>query len=190
VTKIVLTGAPGAGKSVISDAIVAANPRRMIRVPESATHVFSNLKTRWDRVSPEGLRQVQTRIYENQVAQEIEFARKYPNHILILDRGTIDGAAYWPDGADAFWPSVNTTHADELRRYDAIILLETAATLGIYDGDASNPVRFEDAAGAIASGKVLEKLWGSHPRVRRIKAYHDLNEKISAVAEAIRAITD
>lgn len=187
-TKIVLTGGPGAGKSVISAALVRQNPA-WISVPESATQVFSDLQTRWDRVSPEGLREVQTRIYQNQVRQESEVTKKFGDRILILDRGTIDGAAYWPDGPDAFWPAVNTTHSAELARYDAVILLETAATLGIYDGDASNPVRFEDAAGAIASGKLLEKLWGNHPNLQRIEAFEDLEHKIAAVAGIIRQLT-
>lgn len=183
--RIVLTGGPGAGKTVISARLADQHRDRFTRVPEAATQVYDALQTRWDRLDLAGRRDAQRQMYQLQVGQEQRIAREHPNQVLLLDRGTIDGAAYWPDGFDAFWEAMGTTHAQELARYDTVIWLETAAALGVYDGDASNSCRFEDADAAIASGEVLLKLWGDHPRLRKVPASAQLDDKLAAVWKLI-----
>jgi predicted ATPase len=61
--RIVLTGGPGAGKTVISRQLAAARPDRFVLVPEAATQVYDALQTRWDRLDVEGRRGVQRQIY-------------------------------------------------------------------------------------------------------------------------------
>ena len=180
--KIVLTGGPGSGKTVIVDRIARRHPDAILAVPEAATQIYTQLQTRWDKLDLNGRRDAQRRMYRLQVEQETRFAAGMrDDQILLLDRGTIDGAAYWPDGPDDFWRDVHTTHAAELSRYDAVILLETAATLGLYDGDASNFCRFEDPAAAVQSGEALKQLWAGHPHLHFVAAYEKLDEKIAAV---------
>lgn len=183
--RIVLTGGPGAGKSVIGQAIAARYPDRYVLVPEAATQVYTRLATRWDRLSVPQQRQVQREIYRWQVEQERTIAGKHPNRTLLLDRGTIDGAAYWPDGPEDYWRDVQSTHAGELARYDAVIWLETAAALGIYDGEASNAVRFERADAAVEAGRMLLELWGAHPNLRHVGAFVHMEDKVSAVCEML-----
>src|SRR3712207_2922358 len=96
--RVVLTGGPGAGKTVVSAAIARADPSRFALVPEAATQVYDALRTRWDLLDLEGRRDVQRRIYRLQREQEERLARNFPGKVLLLDRGTIDGAAYWPEG--------------------------------------------------------------------------------------------
>lgn len=188
VKRIVLTGGPGAGKSVIAAAIADAAPGRFALVPEAATQVYAMRRTHWTALDDAGRRDVQRRIYRLQRDQEDRLAGEFPGKILLLDRGTIDGAAYWPDGPAAYWADLGTTAAAELARYDAVLLLESAAALGLYDGPASNAVRFEDAAGALASGRLLEELWAEHPLVRPIRATPNLADKIAAVRAAMDRI--
>jgi predicted ATPase len=186
--RIVLTGGPGAGKTVISRRIAAEHPERFVLVPEAATQVYDALQTRWDKLDVEGRRDVQRKIYRLQVDQEDRTAAANPDKILLLDRGTIDGAAYWPEGPADYWRDVQSTLEKELKRYDAVILLESSAALGLYDGDSSNFCRFEDAQGAIESGKLLLKLWGSHPNLKHVRAYTNLEEKIATVMDALAAV--
>lgn len=181
---IVLTGGPGAGKTVVTAALLGRFPR-LVLVPEAATAVYLLLDTRWDRLDTAGRRRVQTTMYRHQLAQEARFAADFPDATLLLDRGTVDGAAYWPDGPDAFWPAVNTTPVAELSRYDAVLWLETAAALGIYDGPASNVVRFEDAAGAVDSGRRLLQLWSGHPNLHRVGAFARVEDKVAAVVDVV-----
>ena len=186
--RIVLTGGPGAGKTVISSALAAANPDCYIRVPEAATQIYDLLQTRWDRLDVTGRRDVQRRIYHLQREQEDALAAEHPGKILLLDRGTIDGAAYWPEGAEDYWRELGTTAHRELARYDAVIWLQTSATLGLYDHDASNPCRFEHPEAAIASGELLKHLWSGHPRLVKVDAYRDLGEKVAAVMRIVGEI--
>jgi predicted ATPase len=186
--RIVLTGGPGAGKTVITHRLAAEHPDRFALVPEAATHVYAVLQTRWDRLDAEGRRNVQRMIYRHQIEQESRLAAAHPNKILLLDRGTLDGAAYWPEGAAAYWQDLQTTHAAELNRYDAVLWLQTAAAINIYDGDGSNACRFEDRDSAIASGEVLKTLWGSHPQFRTINAHPNLEDKFREIRSALHEV--
>ena len=183
--RIVLTGGPGAGKTVVTDRIARANPRKYVRVPEAATQVYFELQTRWDRLDLEGKHDVQRRIYRLQREQEDRIAREHPDKILLLDRGTVDGAAYWPEGEQAYWRDLGTDLETELKRYDAVIWMQTCAALGMYDGDNSNACRFEDAPGALAAGQTLIDLWGKHPHLVRVEAYPTVGAKIDAVMRVL-----
>lgn len=188
VRRIVLTGGPGAGKTVIAARLAAERPDRFVLVPEAATQVYAALQTRWDRLDVVGRRDVQRRIYRLQREQEDRVARDHPDRTLLLDRGTIDGAAYWPEGAEAYWRDLGTSHAGEIARYDAVVLLQTSAALGIYDGDASNFCRFEDAEAAVASHNLLELLWRDHPRLIKVPAHERLEDKVANVRHAIEGL--
>lgn len=179
--RIVLTGGPGAGKTVVSRQLVSEHPDRFILVPEAATQVYDALQTRWDRLTLDGRRDAQRQIYRLQVEQEERIAAEHPDKVLLLDRGTIDGAAYWPHGPGDYWRDLDTTLSAELARYDKVIWMQTCAAVGAYDGDTSNTCRFEDAAAAIASGNLLATLWSGHPYLLKVDAFADLNEKVNAV---------
>jgi predicted ATPase len=183
--RIVLTGGPGSGKTVVANRVVAKHPDRLVLVPEAATQVYDMLNTRWDRLDIEGRRDVQRRIFRLQVEQEERIARLHSDKVFLLDRGTIDGSAYWPDGPEKYWLDLKTAHARELARYDAVIWMESAAALGLYDGDQSNFCRFEDAPGAIASGKLLLELWGGHPNLKHVGAFTNVADKVAAVDEIV-----
>lgn len=183
--RIVLTGGPGAGKSVIAQGIARDFPDRFALVPESATQVYHQLGTRWDLLDLPGRRDAQRRMYRLQLEQEARIELANPGRVLLLDRGTVDGAAYWPDGPDAFWHDVGSSLEKELARYDAAIWLETAAAIGAYDGDASNDIRFETHHDAIPAGQVVLKLWSSHPKLTRVTALPDFEDKIRAVESAV-----
>src|SRR3982751_4947804 len=130
--RVVLTGGPGAGKTVVSHRLAAAHPDRFALVPEAATQVYDALQTRWDKLDLEGRRDVQRKIYQLQVDQEDRTASSNPGKILLLDRGTIDGAAYWPEGPEDYWRDVGSAPEAEVKRDGAGILLGSGAALGVY----------------------------------------------------------
>jgi predicted ATPase len=185
--RIVLTGGPGSGKTAITAHLARMNPERFVLVPEAATQIYAAARTRWDLVDVVGRRELQRRIYRLQREQEDRIARQNPDRILLLDRGTVDGAAYWPEGPEAYWIDLGTSHQTELARYDQVIWMQTAASIGIYDGQESNPCRFEDAAGAITAGELLIRLWGGHKKLVKIPAYQTLDEKIAAVMKILES---
>src|SRR5262245_6337300 len=112
--RIVLTGGPGSGKTVVATRLAKMHPQQVVLVPEAATQVYAMRNTRWDRLDLHGRRDVQRHIYRLQVEQEDRIAAQRSDRAMLLDRGTIDGAAYWPDGPPAYWQDLDTTHAREL----------------------------------------------------------------------------
>ena len=186
--RIALTGGPGAGKTLVCAWLASERPDLFVHVPEAATQVYALLGTRWDKLDLEGRREAQRRIYALQLRQEQSFASGNPCKVLLLDRGTVDGAAYWPEGPDAYWRDLGTSHAAELRRYDAVVWLQSCAAIGAYDGDSSNPCRFEDPATAMDTDARLGRLWETHPQFHRVPACPTLQQKIDRVTQLLRAI--
>jgi len=187
--RVVLTGGPGAGKSTVSRRLAQESAGRIAFIPEAASTVYEQFNTRWDLVDLPKRRDIQRRIYHLQLERESAPIIDGPvPKILLHDRGTIDGAAYWPDGPDDYWKDLGTTHQAELARYDAVIWLETGAILGIYDGGASNPVRFENATEAVHTGQLVGHLWSAHPKFFRVSAYPILDEKIEVVQSILATL--
>lgn len=183
--RIVLTGGPGAGKTCISSKLATDAPSRFVRVPEAATQVYEALRTRWDQLTAAGRRHVQRKIYQIQRIQEEEAATAAAGKTLLLDRGTIDGAAYWPDGPEDYWHELGIDPQHEMDR----IWLESCAAIGLYDGDVTNAARFEDEQAAIETGKRLHDLWADHRNFHVVKAYPNLEDKLAAVRGLVEELT-
>lgn len=188
--RIVLTGGPGAGKTRAALALGERyGPSRVVLLPEAATQVYQRLGRRWNELTVSERRDAQRAMYELQLRQESEVAgRASAGQVVVLDRGTLDGAGYWPDGVSAFFEAMGTTEAAELARYDGVVHLETASALGLYDHDASNAVRFESAAEAMESDRVMLALWERHPRLERVRAEALWEAKVDAVDAAVRRV--
>jgi predicted ATPase len=184
--RIVFTGGPGAGKTSVCALFARQHPRRFAPVPEAATQVYERLRTRWDRLDDAARRDVQRQICALQVEQEQRAAREQPGQTLLLDRGTVDGSAYWPAGPDDYWRSMNLSREAELARYDAVVWMESCAAVGAYDGSLTNSVRHEDAAAALACGEGLRRAWAGHPRFIEVRACSTFDEKVARVEHVLR----
>lgn len=159
--RIALTGGPGGGKTTAADLFRREIGERVVIVPEAATMLFSG---GFPRVgTPAGIIATQRAIYHVQRhLEDVQYAH-YPGRILLCDRGTVDGAAYWPSDAEDFFGAVGSTLEAELARYDAVIFFETAAK-GNLSIEGGNPVRTEDNARAVELDRSLLRLWSRHPR--------------------------
>jgi hypothetical protein len=102
-------------------------------------------------------------IYHVQRNLEDVQAAQFPDRILLCDRGTVDGAAYWPNSAHGFFEAVGSTQEKELARYDAVIFFETAAAGGL-SVEGGNPTRIESNAQAVELDARLRAIWSQHPR--------------------------
>jgi predicted ATPase len=160
----VLTGGPGGGKTTAADLFRRELGDEVVMVPEAATLLFSGGFPR--HTEPAGVRAIQRAIFHVQRGLEDAQAAHHSGRILLCDRGTIDGQAYWPqvgDGDDDFFLSVNTTLSRELSRYDAVLFFETAAA-GDLAIDSNNPVRIESREQARDLDNRLHTIWSQHPR--------------------------
>lgn len=159
--RLVLTGGPGGGKTTAADLFRRELGERVVVVPESATILFAGGFPR--SREGEAQRSVQTAIFQVQRNLEDVQSALFPDRVLLCDRGTIDGAAYWPRGENDFFTAMGTTFETELARYDAVVFFETAAVAG-KSIEGGNPVRNESLSEAVALDRRLRELWSRHPR--------------------------
>ncbi|MFN3257797.1 MAG: AAA family ATPase [Ilumatobacter sp.] len=158
--RVVLTGGPGGGKTTAADLFRREIGDRVIVVPEAATLLFSGGFPRPEE--PAAARSAQSAIYHVQRNLEDVQAARYPDRILLCDRGTVDGGAYWPGGPDEFFASVGSSHEEELSRYDAVIFFESAACGG-HGFESENRFRTESQQQAVDLDGHLRALWAPHP---------------------------
>lgn len=159
--RIVLTGGPGGGKTTAADLFRREIGERVVLVPEAATMMFSGGFPRSHH--PLAVHAVQRAIYQVQRNLEDVQAALYPDRVLLCDRGTVDGAAYWPGESMDFFQDVGSTLEAELARYDAVIFFETAA-MGGMQIEGGNPVRTETLDEAVHLDTKLRANWSRHPR--------------------------
>lgn len=159
--RIVLTGGPGGGKTTAADLFRREIGERVVIVPEAATILFQGGFPR--SRDAQALRLAQSAVFHVQRNLEDVQAALFPGRTLLCDRGTIDGAAYWPDGDGHYFASVGTTLEEEFRRYDAVLFFETAAAGGMAI-EGGNPIRNESIEEAVALDARLRQLWSGHPR--------------------------
>ena len=175
--RIVLTGGPGGGKTTAADLFRREIGEKVVIVPEAATMMFSGGFPRY--TERDAVCSAQRAIYHVQRNLEQIQAAKYADRILLCDRGSVDGAAYWPDDSDrSFFEEMGTTLEDELSHYDGVIFFETAAAggMGIEGG---NPVRSESLPEAVKLDRILHDLWSQHPNFVKISHNESFLEKIS-----------
>jgi len=159
--RIVLTGGPGGGKTTAADLFRREIGEKVVVVPETATMLFTG---GFPRVrEPNARAATQQAIFHAQVALEDIQGALYPDRVLLCDRGTIDGAAFWPQSApEGFFETLRTTMSDELLRYDAVIFFESAA-VGDISIEGGNPARTETNREARQLDVRLRELWSQHP---------------------------
>jgi hypothetical protein len=159
--RIALTGGPGGGKTTAADLFRREIGERVVIVPEAATILWTGGFPRTD-VRPARCA-IQRAIYQVQRNLEDGYAALYPGRILLCDRGTVDGAAYWPGPPEEYFEAQGTTLQGELARYDAVIFFESAAVGGLQI-EGGNPTRTEGISQAQSLDRALRSLWSQHPQ--------------------------
>ncbi|MBL7664504.1 MAG: AAA family ATPase [Bacteriovoracaceae bacterium] len=183
--KIVVTGGPGGGKTTALDLFQREFQSKVKIIPEAATMLFQSGIRR--ETSSEKIKFIQKTIYDLQISLESISTFLDGHQILVCDRGTLDGLAYWPDEEENYFKTIKSTFAQELNRYDGIIFFETAASNG-NDILGNNPYRTEDAKRAIELDKRLQRIWSQHPKYQFIASTHSFMSKINAGIKAIEKL--
>jgi hypothetical protein len=173
-----LTGGPGAGKTAVLELVRRLSCDHVTILPEAAGLLFGGGFPR----GPSAIlrRAGQRAIYH--VQRELEATADGQGIAVVLcDRGTVDGGAYWP-GPGELWPEVGTTLAAELARYDAVIHLRTP----VAGYNHRNPLRTESDVEARAIDDRISALWASHPRRHEIESESDFLVKAAHAISALR----
>ena len=183
--RIVLTGGPGGGKTTAADLFRREIGERVVVVPEAATLLFSG---GFPRVTEAPARRAaQSAIYHLQKNLEDVQSARFPERILLCDRGTVDGAAYWPDEPAGFFEAMGTTEAEALARYDAVIFFESAA-VGGHGIEGGNPVRIESVEEAAHLDQKLRAIWAKHPKFVVVRHNPSFFRKITFGLTALESL--
>ncbi|WP_412471302.1 AAA family ATPase [Halobacteriovorax sp. RT-2-4] len=183
--KIVVTGGPGGGKTTALDLFKRELVEDIVIVPEAATSVFQSGVARDKR--PEVVKDIQKMIYDYQVNLESIYEKQNPGKILLCDRGTLDGMAYWPDECGSFFDKINSTYDHELNRYDAVIFFETGASSG-GDITSNNIYRSETNRQAIELDRKLKEIWSVHPNFYFVDSKKSFMDKIISGVEILKTV--
>lgn len=179
--RVVLTGGPGAGKTAVLELVRQSLCEHVTVLPESAGIVFGGGFPRRD--DDPSRRAAQRAIFY--VQRELEAAAESTNPAIVLcDRGTVDGAAYW-SGPDTLWSSVGTTHMEQLARYDAVIYLRPPTSRQGYD--RANPLRVESPEDAARIDQRIALEWDGHPRIFAVEPTEDFVVKARLALDLLRA---
>jgi len=154
---VVVTGGPGAGKTALLELVRHHFHDNVIVLPEAASIVFGGGFPRrpeasWRKAGQRAIYHVQREL-ERAALEDRDAA------VVLCDRGTLDGIAYWPDGAASWAAELGTTVAAEQARYAAVIQMRTPPA-GSYNH--ANPVRIESAAEAASSDARIAEIWKGH----------------------------
>lgn len=173
--RIVLTGGPGGGKTTALDLIRREFAGKIASVPEAATMMFSGGIERSNDI--EVLKAQQTTIFNLQKNLEDIQRAMHPECLILCDRGSLDGLAYWPEDEQDFFNTMNTSIEEELSRYDAVIFFETAAKSG-ESIRSNNPIRNESEQAAIELDEKLKQVWSKHPNFNLVGSSESFIKKV------------
>lgn len=182
---IVVTGGPGGGKTTALDLFQRELKGEVKIVPEAATLLFGHGLGKDD--ASDGGRLLQQAIYRMQLSLEDIFHEFFADRLLICDRGTLDGAAYWPDDEASFFERIGSTFDREARRYAAVIFFQTAAARG-EDLRSNNPYRSESLQAAVDLDQRLRRIWERHPHFHFIPSEPSFVRKILNGLTTIRGV--
>lgn len=183
--RIVITGGPGAGKTALIEVLRRNVCSHVALIPESATIVFGG---GFPRLRDErGRRAAQRAIFHVQRELEELVDPTGPTRVVLCDRGTVDGLAYWPGAEEEFLRSVGISREDEIHRYDAVIHMRVPPPSGGYENH-NNRLRIETPEEARAIDERIVHAWRGHPHRTFIDATPDFLLKVRRALRVIRGL--
>lgn len=178
--RVVITGGPGGGKTALLEVLRKSTPKHVGFIQEAASILFGGgfPRSREARVC----RAAQRAIFH--IQRELEAIAD--GALVICDRGTIDGIAYWPGEEDEYCREAGFDRREELARYEAVIHLRTPGNGNGYGHQ--NPLRIETPEEARAIDEKIAHAWRDHPRRWFLEATPKFLDKALAASAIIDAL--
>ena len=149
--------------------------------PESASIVFGGGFPRSESV--EGRRAAQRAIFHVQRSLETMAVEGGKTAVVLCDRGTLDGLAYWPGTSKSFFEEFGIDRDKELRRYSAVVHVEVPASAWGYERVG---IRKESVSQAREIDRRIARAWQGHPRVMTVSARAGFLDKLAFAIELLR----
>jgi hypothetical protein len=179
---IVLTGGPGAGKTALLEFVRKVFCEHVAILPEAASILFSG--GFWRLESDNAKKAAQRAIYHVQTEMQNLIMNEGKWAVGLCDRGTLDGAAYWPGHYSSFCEDLGVSFEDEYAKYLAVIHLSTPALHNGYNHQ--NPIRIETAAEAARIDERIHDIWKNHPHYLEVESTGNFIEKVNQATSLIK----
>jgi len=186
---IVLTGGPCSGKSTIMEILRREMGDEIHCVPETASILIGQVGIR-PTTDPRESFLFQRTLYRVQRAfEEISNtqARRDDKRAVVVDRGTVDSAAYLKKGVWEFEAVCGTKRAYEYGMYSHVICLETPSEEIYQANKDNNPSRGESYAEARKLSDLTRSVWDQHERFVLVSSLCAWDAKVERVRQAVRA---
>lgn len=180
--RIVVTGGPGAGKTAVLELARRRLCRHAVVLPEAAGMLYRGGFPRAGGIREREATQIAIFHVQQQLESWAEAA--FPDAALILcDRGTFDGGAYWPGEIERFWTNVGSNPWREFTRYAAVLHLRVPDR-DHYETE-SNPLRIESVHEARDIDARIARVWKAHPHYEVVEASDEFLDKATIALERI-----
>jgi predicted ATPase len=178
---VVLTGGPGGGKTAVLEMARRYFCQHVAFAPEAASIVFGGGFPKSDK--PKEKRAGQEAIFHVQKALETVALENPQTAVVLCDRGTLDGLAYWPGTHKSFCEKFGIDRDEELQRYAAVVHVEVPKFAWGYE---TNRIRNESVARAQEIDRRIVRAWAGHPRFMTISARAGFLDKLAYAIELLR----
>jgi predicted ATPase len=179
---VVVTGGPGAGKTAVLEVAQRQLCRHVVVLPEAASILWRGQFPRHPTIP--GRRAAQRAIVKLQVEMQRMTIEEGHAAMILCDRGTLDGLAYWPGTEREYFEDNATTKERELARYATVLHLQTPSA---EHGYISSLYRIETAAEAAAIDARIGLAWTGHPRRFVVNSNDEFVAKLHRALDVIRA---
>ena len=105
--------------------------------------------------------------------------------LILCDRGTLDGAAYWPGDPEEFWKDLGISKDLEMARYHSVLHLQTPTDKRIYNHQ--NVVRVETPDEAHIIDLRTLSIWAGHSDRAVIPPMENFPQKALRALKLLRA---
>lgn len=178
---MVLTGGPGGGKTAVLEMARRYFCRHVAFAPEAASIVFGGGFPKSDK--PKDRRAAQRAIFHVQRGLETVALDGRQTAVVLCDRGTLDGLAYWPGSRRGFCEEFGIDIGEELGRYAAVVHVEVPTPAWGYE---KNRIRNESVTKAREIDRRIARAWRGHPRFMTVSAQAGFLDKLAYAIELLR----
>ncbi len=181
--KIAVTGGPSGGKTTLIEALQIDFKGKLSVVPEAASILYRGGFPR--KKTENGRKHAQKAILYIQQELEDLICSDSTAQLIVCDRGSLDGCAYWPGRSEDFLSEVGSSREKEIAKYDWVIHLDTADENSF---DTTNPVRIESHKEALELNEKIKQAWEGHSQRIVIPHESEFLAKITRAKTAIEMI--
>lgn len=180
--RIVLTGAPCSGKTTYMREAATVWEKAQC-VPEVATLLMHRAAIFPD--ADGSFQRTYLRVQRSLERGAVNQAAMDDKAFVLLDRGTVDAAAFMYGGMHMFEQICATTIDEEYARYSRVIMLDLPPPAVYAEQQANNPIRRVSYEEALAVQDRIYHVWCAHPNFTRITTSESWESKSAAITAAL-----